>query len=168
MTLALAALALALVLGAISIALQWRAGVPGRIVESDGPVARPARVLRSAKYGIAGKPDYLILEHGKVAPVEVKPTRQSDRPWLRDVVQLAAYCLLVDETHLHFAGYGYLRYANRTFKIDFTETMRAELLRTAERLRADLSADDVDPDHDDPRRCARCPVRVPCRRPVTG
>jgi len=168
MTLALAALALALVLGAISIALQWRAGVPGRIVESDGPVARPARVLRSANYGIAGKPDYLILEHGKVAPVEVKPTRQSDRPWLRDVVQLAAYCLLVDETHLHFAGYGYLRYANRTFKIDFTETMRAELLRTAERLRADLAADDVDPDHDDPRRCARCPVRVPCGRPVTG
>ena len=167
MTAALLALGAAILLAAASSLLYRRFGIPGRVVESDGPVARPARVMRSAKYGIAGKPDYLIVEKGLVAPVEVKPTRESERPWLRDVVQLAAYCLLVDETHLHFAGYGYLRYANRTFRIEFTDTMRSELLRTAERLRADLSADDVDPDHDDPRRCVRCPVRVPCGRPVT-
>jgi CRISPR-associated exonuclease Cas4 len=158
----------AIVLAIASIVLYRRAGIRGRIIASDGPVSRPSRVLRSARHGISGKPDYLVIEGGRVAPVEVKPTRESDRPWLRDVVQLAAYCLLVEETHEDFAGYGYLRYANRTFRIDFTESMRDEVLRTASEMRADLGADDVDPNHDDPRRCARCALRTPCGRPVTA
>jgi CRISPR-associated exonuclease Cas4 len=168
MTLAIAALAAALLLLAVSLVLYRRAGLSGRIIASDGPVSRPSRVLRSARHGISGKPDYLVVEGGKVAPVELKPGRESDRPWLRDIVQLAAYCLLVQETHEHFAGYGYLRYARRTFRIEFTDTMRTEVLRTAEALRADLSAHDVDPNHNDPRRCARCALREPCGRPVTA
>jgi CRISPR-associated exonuclease Cas4 len=158
----------AVALAIASLALYRRAGIRGRIVASDGPVSRPSRVLRSARHGISGKPDYLVVENGRIAPVEVKPTRESDRPWLRDVVQLAAYCLLVEETHERFAGYGYLRYANRTFRIDFTDSMRDEVLRTVNALRDDLDATDVDANHDDPRRCARCALRTPCGRPVTA
>ncbi len=161
-------LAASVVLAIASVALYRRAGIRGRIVASDGPVSRPSRVLRSARHGISGKPDYLVVENGRIAPVEVKPTRESDRPWLRDIVQLAAYCLLVEETHERFAGYGYLRYANRTFRIDFTHSMRDEVLRTANALRDDLDATDVDANHDDPRRCARCALRTPCGRPVTA
>jgi CRISPR-associated exonuclease Cas4 len=168
MIIAAIVLAAAIVSAIVSIALYRRAGIRGRIVASDGPVSRPSRVLRSARHGISGKPDYLVVEGGRVAPVEVKPTRESDRPWLRDVVQLAAYCLLVQETHEDFAGYGYLRYANHTFRIDFTDSMRDEVLRTASEMRADLGATDVDPNHDDPRRCARCALRAPCGRPVTA
>jgi CRISPR-associated exonuclease Cas4 len=168
MTLAVAAFAAALILLAASVWLYRRAGLRGRIIASDGPVSRPSRVLRSARHGISGKPDYLVVEGGSVAPVELKPSRDSDRPWLRDVVQLAAYCLLVEETHERFAGYGYLRYSHRTFRIEFTDTMRAEVLRTAEALRGDLTATDVDPNHTDPRRCARCALREPCGRPVTA
>ena len=162
------ALTVAIILAVASILLYARAGIRGRIIASDGPVSRPARVLRSARHGISGKPDYLVIENGRVAPVEVKPTRESDRPWLRDVVQLAAYCLLVAETHEQFAGYGYLRYANRTFRIDFTDSMRDEVLRTANAMRADLGANDVEANHADPRRCARCALRAPCGRPVTA
>ncbi len=158
----------AVALAIASLALYRRAGIRGRIVASDGPVSRPSRVLRSARHGISGKPDYLVVENGRIAPVEVKPTRESDRPWLRDVVQLAAYCLLVEETHERFAGYGYLRYANRTFRIDFTDSMRDEVLRTVNALRDDLDATNVDANHDDPRRCARCALRTPCGRPVTA
>jgi len=142
--------------------LYWRARIPGRVMESDGPLARPARVLRSARYGVGGKPDLLIVERGRVAPMELKPTRESGEPWLRDVVQLAAYCLLVEETYEHPAGYGFLGYANRTFRIDFTDSMRATLLKTLADLRADFDAADVARDHDDRRRCARCPLRVRC------
>ena len=168
MTLIWIALVAAVAVALASAALYARAGLSGRIIASDGPLSRPSRVLRSARHGISGKPDYLVIENGRVAPVELKPTRESDRPWLRDVVQLAAYCLLLEETHERFAGYGYLRYAHRTFRIDFTESMRTELLRTVQELRADLSAKDVDPNHTDPRRCARCALRTPCGRPVTA
>jgi CRISPR-associated exonuclease Cas4 len=167
--LVIVALLLAAVIAlAVSVLLFRRFGIGGRVVASDSGVARRARVLRSARYGISGKPDYLVEERGQIVPVELKPTRRSATPWLRDVVQLAAYCLLVEETEPRFAGYGYLRYANRTFRIDFTESLRAELLRTVAALRADLTASDVDPNHDDSRRCARCSLVQVCGKQVAG
>ncbi|MEP6692958.1 MAG: PD-(D/E)XK nuclease family protein [Gemmatimonadaceae bacterium] len=169
-SLALGALALvaALLLAVIAWRLRARAGISGRIIASDGPVARPSRILRSAYSGISGKPDYLVEEHGRIVPVELKPTRRSATPWLRDVVQLAAYCLLLEETEARFGGYGYLRYADRSFRIDFTDSLKAELLQTVAALRADLSAADVEPNHADPRRCARCALRVPCGRALVA
>lgn len=167
MMLMLAALAIsALLLALLSIRLRRRSGVGGRVVASDSVVARPSRALRSARHGIVGKPDYLIEERGRVVPVELKPSRQSDSPWLRDVVQLAAYCLLLEETEPRFAGYGYLRYAHRTFRIDFTDRVRAELLRTIADMRADIVADDVSPNHHDPRRCVRCMLVRVCGQAV--
>ena len=163
-----ALLVVALGLAAAAWLLYRRVGLSGRVVASDAGVARPARVLRSARYGISGKPDYLVEEHGRVAPVELKPSRRADAPWLRDVVQLAAYCLLVEETDPRFAGYGYLRYATRTFRIDFSDSLRAELLRTAEALRADLSAGDVDPNHADAGRCVRCALVTVCGKSLTS
>ncbi|MBX6330684.1 MAG: Dna2/Cas4 domain-containing protein [Gemmatimonadaceae bacterium] len=162
--LALAALALAV----LSLALRRRARLPGRVVASDVGGAPPVRLLRSAHYGLSGKPDYLLEERGRIVPVEVKPTRRATRPWLRDVVQLAAYCLLLSESEPRFAGYGYLRYAHHTFRIDFTASLRDELLRTLAALRADLTAADVDPNHHDPRRCARCALVTVCGKVVTG
>jgi len=158
----------AIVLGAVSVMLLRRSGLRGRVVASDSVVSRPSRVLRSARHGIVGKPDYLIEERGHIVPVELKPSRQSDSPWLRDVVQLAAYCLLLEETEPRFAGYGYLRYAHRTFRIDFTDRVRGELLRTIAEMRADLTADDVPPNHHDPRRCARCMLVRVCGRAVVS
>jgi len=159
----LVALAVAVLVCVIAAAMLYaRAGIPGRVIESDGPVARPARVLRSARLGLAGKPDMIVREHGRLVPVEVKPTRESDEPWLRDVVQLAAYCLLVEEAFDAPAGYGYLRYANRTFRIDFTDSMRTNLLNSLRELRTDLTAENVDRGHDDRRRCVRCPLRARC------
>lgn len=168
MTVVLAILAVALVLGVVSMMLLRRFGVRGRVVASDSVVSRPSRALRSARYGIVGRPDYLIEERGQIAPVELKPSRESNSPWLRDVVQLAAYCLLLEETEPRFAGYGYLRYAHRTFRIEFTERVRAELLRTIADMRADLAAEDVSPNHHDPRRCARCMLVRVCGRAVTA
>ena len=162
MTLIIIVLAAALLLGVLSVHLLRRSGLRGRVIASDSVVSRPSRVLRSARYGIAGKPDYLVQEHGHVVPVELKPSRESNAPWLRDVVQLAAYCLLLEETEPRFGGYGYLRYANRTFRIDFTDRVRQELLRTIDGMRADLAASDVLPNHHDPRRCARCMLVTVC------
>jgi CRISPR-associated exonuclease Cas4 len=166
MTVLLLLVAAAIVLGVLSGMLLRRSGLRGRVVASDSVVSRPSKVLRSAHHGIVGKPDYLIEERGGIAPVELKPSRQSDSPWLRDVVQLAAYCLLLEETEPRFAGYGYLRYANRTFRIDFTDRVRGELLRTIADMRADLTATDVAPSHHDSRRCARCMLVRVCGRAV--
>jgi CRISPR-associated exonuclease Cas4 len=158
----------AILTGAVSVHLRRRAGLRGRVVGSDSIVARRARTMRSARYGIVGKPDYLVEEAGKLVPVELKPSRRSATPWLRDVVQLAAYCLLLEETDPRFAGYGYLRYADRTFRIDFTPRVREELLRTVAAMRGDLMAPEVEPNHRDPRRCARCTFVRVCGHALTA
>ncbi len=159
--------ALALAALAVGLWLLRRFGIAGRVRASDAGVAAPARVLRSARLGLAGKPDYLVEERGRIVPVELKPSRRAARPWLRDVVQLAAYCVLLEEIEPRFAGYGYLRYADRTFRIDLTDSLRAELLSTLDALRADLAAADVAPNHTDPRRCARCALVRRCGQVVT-
>jgi CRISPR-associated exonuclease Cas4 len=166
MTLVLLFLLLGAVAAIASAVLYRRFGVGGRVRSSDAGVSRQARVLRSARLGLAGKPDYLVEENGRVLPVELKPARRSATPWLRDVVQLAAYCALLEEIEPRFAGYGYLRYADRTFRIDFTESLRSELLRTLADLREDLLAADVAPNHGDPRRCARCSLVVQCGQAI--
>jgi CRISPR-associated exonuclease Cas4 len=166
MTLAVLLLLAATVAAVASALLYRRFGLGGRVRASDAGVARQARILRSARLGLAGKPDYLVEEEGRVVPVELKPSRRSATPWLRDVVQLAAYCALLEEIEPRFAGYGYLRYADRTFRIDFTESLRAELLRTLADLREDLLAAEVAPNHSDPRRCARCSLVVRCGQAV--
>lgn len=156
----------AIVAAVVSALLYSRFGVSGRVSASDSGVSRQTRVLRSARLGLAGKPDYLVEENGRVVPVELKPSRRSNTPWLRDVVQLAAYCALLEEIEPRFAGYGYLRYADRTFRIDFTDSLRSEVIRTLADLREDLLAADVSPNHTDPRRCARCSLVVRCGQAI--
>src|SRR4051812_7668192 len=81
----LAGLALLGALGALGAAwwLQRRSGLPrARLVYSDtGAWRRADEPLFSRQYGLTGKPDYLLEERGQVIPVEVKPSRRSDRPY---------------------------------------------------------------------------------------
>jgi CRISPR-associated exonuclease Cas4 len=159
---------LALLIGLASAYLMRRGGLRGRIISSDSVVAQRARTLRSARYGVVGKPDYLLKERGAIVPVELKPTRESDTPWLRDVVQLAAYCLLLEEHEPRFGGYGYLRYASQTFRIDFTPRVKTELLRTLASMRTDLTSSTVSRSHRDARRCARCSFVRVCGESLTA
>ncbi|MFQ5342373.1 MAG: hypothetical protein ACE5F6_12575, partial [Anaerolineae bacterium] len=87
---------------------QKQAGLPqGRIVYTDtGAWDRVEKPLWSRRHLLAGKPDYLVEQNGHLIPVErrpelvegVKPNRSSPQPYDSDVLQLAAYCLLVEET----------------------------------------------------------------------
>ena len=151
--------------------LQRRSGLPrARVVATDTGAGRPlTEPLFSRQYGLAGRPDYVIEERGRIIPVEVKPSRRSPQPQPSDVLQLLAYCLLVEETWQR-PPYGLLRYATGTFRIDYTPAARALLLdriaevRTARTGRdpAARSAQGLPRSHDDPARCAACGFRAQC------
>jgi CRISPR-associated exonuclease Cas4 len=154
-------LALTLILAAL--ALRRRSGLPwARVVYDDSGRRDLARPLFAPRYGLTGKPDYLIERAGELLPVEVKPGRRAQVPYESDVMQLAAYCLLLEETSGRAPRYGLLRYAEATFRIDFTPALRAELLATLEAMRGDLDAADCDRDHDEPRRCRGCGFFTVC------
>jgi len=144
--------------------LRARSGLPaGRVVATDvGPWRRLDRPLFSRRYGLTGRPDYVVADGADLIPVEVKSARAPARPYSSHVLQLAAYCLLVAETSGRRPPYGILRYADRTFQIPYTRELEEQLLEVLEAMREDLAAGDAPRRHQDPRRCAACGYREVC------
>lgn len=139
-------------------------GLPaGQVIYADtGTWDRLERPLFSARYRLTGRPDYLVRERGAVIPVEVKPRRDAPEPYRSDVLQLGAYCLLVEETHGQAPPYGILKYRERTFAIPYTAALRWQVLAVLDEMRAGHRARSVARSHDEPARCAACGVRAYC------
>ena len=99
-----------------------------------------------------------------VIPVESKPARRSETPYPADVLQLAAYCLLVEENYGSAPPHGLLVYSERTFEIPFDAGLRQALLDTLAGMRRAEEQDMVRRSHDQPARCAACGMRGHCGR----
>ena len=169
------ALAFALLLALLGGLLLWlgrrqrqRSGLPaGTVVYQDTEeMEAPERPLRSRRYGLVGRPDYLVQtrERGKsfVVPVEVKSRRRPAQPYASHILQLAAYCLLVEDNFDAAPPYGLLRYADTTLQIPYTDELRRRVLEAADEIRQARRAPDVRRSHDEPRRCAACGYRSAC------
>ncbi len=139
-------------------------GLPGgRVIYADtGAWSRCEQPLLSNRYRLVGKPDYLVAQGGQMIPVEVKPQRTAPAPYASDIMQLAAYCLLVEDVLNQNPGYGILKYRDQAFAIDFTPALRQELLDTLARMRHDRGLRDVARSHDEPARCGGCGYRARC------
>ena len=140
-------------------------GLPygARIVYADtGAWKKVERPLFSRRYGLTGKPDYIVEERGATIPVEVKPNRVAPAPRESDTLQLAAYALLIEENFGAMPAYGLLKYRDAVFQVEFTDELRARLLDTLAALRRDLTARDVARSHAEPRRCRACGYRAEC------
>jgi CRISPR-associated exonuclease Cas4 len=166
-------LLVALVLGGLGVWLLIRAGrlrrktaLPvGRVTYADtGAWDRCERPLFSSQQRLTGKPDYLVRTREGVVPVEVKSGMAPDQPYPAHVLQLAAYCLLVEEQEGRAPPHGIVKYDNRSFEMDYTPALRAELLTTLDAMRHDLRARDVDRSHDEPGRCQGCGYRERCEQ----
>ena len=140
-------------------------GLPygARIVYADtGAWKKVERPLFSRRYGLTGKPDYIVTERGATIPVEVKPNRVAPAPRESDTLQLAAYALLVEENFGAMPAYGLLKYRDAVFQVELTNELCARLLDALAALRRDLDARDVARSHAEPRRCRACGYREEC------
>jgi len=164
LTLALAFILLALVLFWLAARQRRKAGIPGgRVIYNDtrawGPVEKP---LFDDQLGLTGKPDYLVEQHGKVIPVEVKSGRTPEAPYDGHIFQVAAYCLLIEKTYGKRPPYGVIHYPGRDFAVDYTSALEAALLDHLAEMRRDEHRKSVGRSHEDPHRCARCGFRAAC------
>jgi CRISPR-associated exonuclease Cas4 len=146
--------------------LREESGLPaGRLIYADRAQTDwypPAKPLYSAQYGLVGKPDYLVRTEEGIIPVEVKSAPAPDIPYLGHLLQLAAYCLLVEETSGQTPAHGLLKYADALYEIDFTAELRVELFDTLANMRRARLARNVPRNHDQPNKCARCGFRHGC------
>jgi CRISPR-associated exonuclease Cas4 len=166
-------LAVAILMGILGLWLLIRSGVArremgmpvGRIVYVDtGDWERTERPLYSAQHRLTGRPDYLVDTRQGLIPVEVKSGHAPSKPYDGHVLQLGAYCLLVEEQQGCKPPHGIIKYDDLAFKIDFSPGLRAELLRTLEQMRHDLRSTDVECSHEEPARCRGCGYRDRCEQ----
>lgn len=160
---ALASLALAAWLGWRALAARKKAGLPaGRVVYSDTKRWARCEPLYAARYRLVGKPDYVLRQGNMLIPIEVKPGRDAAQPYPADVMQLMAYCLLVEESTGQPPSHGLLRYRERTFRIPYDPLGRQALLNTLQDMRQARVASDVPRSHQDATRCRFCGQREVC------
>ena len=155
---------------------QRRTGLPqGEIVYSDTGIRQDIdKPLVSYRYGLVGKPDYLLeIKEGwrtVTIPVEFKSRQMlgstnvnhASQPHENHILQLGTYCLLLEDLEGEAPPYGYIRYADVTFKVPYTNTLRQQVLDIADEIRAAHTARDVPRQHDDAYRCGGCGYRHGC------
>lgn len=165
---------LCLIVLGIAIALWFQArkqraatGLPfgARIVYADtGAWAKVEKPLFSPHYALAGKPDYIVQDRGITIPIEVKPNRTAPSPYESDVMQLAAYGLLIEEAYGAFPRYGLLKYRDTVFQIDFSADLRARIIELIQAMQASVAERPIARHHTDPARCRACGYRAECRQ----
>lgn len=134
--------------------------VAGELAYSD--LDRPGETLRSEKYDISGRPDYVVRRGDEYLPVEVKTGRTPDAPHDSHLAQLGIYCLLVEECYGKRPSRGYLQYPEKTFEVPFTDEFRDKVLETTLRMRLSIMTGVIHRDHDRAGKCRGCSRRAQC------
>ena len=169
----LGSIALAIV-AVVSWLIAWRLArrtgldSAARVIASD--VGRhDVRTFYDETRRLYGRPDYLLRERTgdgvRVVPVEVKPTRRATRLYESDEMELVTYLLLARASYPStFAGYGLVRYAETTFRVELTEERERRCLAYAALVRQTRRAErgSVHRSHSVPARCVHCAARHAC------
>ena len=109
---------------------QRALGLPeGELVYEDAD--GQGDTLSSSEYPLVGKPDYIVqLRDGRPVPVELKlNVRDATAPYNNHQIQVAAYCLILEDYFERAPTHGILRYADREFTVEYTPALRRKVIR---------------------------------------
>jgi CRISPR-associated protein Cas4 len=145
--------------------LRARSGLPPGEIVYDDTSGKAGEVFISKRYGLRGKPDYLLEDDADgLIPVEVKSgvAPLNGEPYASHLMQLAVYFLLVEDALQRPTPYGLIRYRDRTVRVANTEKLRADLLDILGQMRAAQADGDACRSHNQARRCRNCSVAYAC------
>jgi len=105
-----------------------------RRIYADG---KGGKLLRSEKYHLRGKPDYVYrnIVTGRLVPMELKSGEGDNGPRHGDLMQLIAYFLIIEDAMGKRPRVGFLRYKNAMFKVKNTARLRKALLAVVADMR---------------------------------
>jgi len=126
-------------------AYQKRLWLPGwSVVYADAknkktPAGVSGGLLASKRHGLRGRPDFIYKKGARLVPVELKSAALNGAgPRDGDVMQLAAYFVIVGDAYGKKVPRGYLVYNDCVFKIKNTRRLRKKLFETINDMRAFL------------------------------
>ena len=131
------------------------------LVYVDSEREKP-KLFVSARYGLSGRPDAVLLEGDVHIPVEVKTGRTPRGPLFSHILQIAAYCLLIEEEYGKAPPYGIIRYGDVSHDIEYNQDLRRLVLQKMGEMRACLTSRDAHRNHNRPGKCIHCSRRSVC------
>jgi CRISPR-associated exonuclease Cas4 len=155
-----ASLALYLSLRTVKVAreIRQKRDIQGEIRYVDD--GKP-RMLRSERLGLQGRPDYILEIEGEMVPVEIKSGRTPKGPLFSHILQVAAYCVLLEEEGQKVT-HGILRYDEAEHEIEYNQDLRLMVLSKLEEMRSLKRTGDVHRNHHRPGKCHSCSRREGC------
>ena len=121
-----------------------------------------SEVLISGRYGLSGRPDHIIEKNGHFIPVELKTGRTPRGPLFSHIVQVGAYCLILEDITGKAPPNGIIKYPEKSFEIEFTEELKEIVLKKRKELLADLERGEAHRNHHRPGKCRNCSRRDIC------
>lgn len=115
----------------------------------------------SEKYGIRGKPDYILKLNDDYIPVEEK-SFVSDYPKFSHVMQVTAYCMIIEDKYGKPPPYGIIKYENRQFKIPYEKRWKNAVLKIKENMMKDIEKGESHRNHSNEKKCEGCARREYC------
>ncbi|MDD1768478.1 MAG: CRISPR-associated protein Cas4 [Methanomassiliicoccales archaeon] len=123
---------------------------------------RESRLLKSDRYGLSGRPDYILLIDGELVPVDVKTGRQPRGPLFSHILRVAAYCLLLSEDEGVKVTHGILKYDNIEHEIEFDDETKRLLISKLDEMRNLMTTQQVHRNHNRAGKCRSCSRRSIC------
>lgn len=97
---------------------------------------KPEKAFFSSKYGLVGKPDFILHTKDGLLLLEIKHSNRPHQPYFSHVMQLISYCLLMEEVKGTKPKYGFIQYkGGHPFSIPYTENMKSSLLEIMQEMR---------------------------------
>jgi CRISPR-associated exonuclease Cas4 len=121
-----------------------------------------AKAFTSDRYGLSGRPDYIIKLDAGLIPVEEKKGRTPRGPLFSHILQVAAYCMLIEEVEGKAPPYGILKYPEHEHEIEFNDDLRSVVIEKLGDMRRILITEDCHRNHERPGKCASCSRRDVC------
>ena len=133
----------------------------GRLVYVDSDREKP-KLFVAKRYGLSGRPDAVLLEGDQHIPVEVKTGRTPRGPLFSHILQIAAYCLLLEEEYGKAPPYGVIRYGDGSHDIEYNEDLKRRVLQKMGEMRACITKGEAHRNHNRPGKCVHCSRRSVC------
>ncbi len=134
----------------------------GKILYTD-KIDGASDVLVSKKHNISGRPDSIISLNDKYIPLELKTGKVPKGPYFSHILQVAAYCLLVEETYKAAPPHGIIKYSkDKEFKIDYTPELKNLLLGKVGEIQKAIDGKKVHRNHHRIGKCRYCSRRKKC------
>ncbi|KAA0003717.1 MAG: Dna2/Cas4 domain-containing protein [Thermoplasmata archaeon] len=116
----------------------------------------------SEKYGLRGKPDYVIEKEGEFIPVEEKTGRVPKGPLFSHMIQIIVYCMLIEDVTEKKPSYGILKYNENIYRITYDENLKEVVLQLRDNILHAIEKGEVHRNHDRRGKCINCSRREIC------